>query len=238
MEVHREQIDKLSENTRLLRALAEQLKIPLLQIARQTELPKTTEYMLQDVNEQASMALRLLDGYLLSTQQISRGDLELQPTTVSSVLYDAAHNLAGIAKQYSCDLELETPYKLQPVLVHRESFEAAILALGYSFIEAQATQDDNQKKVITLAAHRSRYGVAAGVYGRQEGLSTDMYRRARSLYGRARQPLPSLTSTSGAGIFLADSLLEVMNTRLHVSHHHKLNGLAAILLSSRQLSLI
>lgn len=228
-----------SDSVRLLRALAEQLKLPLLQIARQAELETSNNTFLGDISLQADMALRLLDGYLLSTE-LSQATytFELEPVAVSSMLYEAAHRLAGIASQYNCEIQLHLPGKYEPVMVHQDSFGAALTTLGYSFIEAQQFEEARQKPVVTLAAHRSRYGIVAGVYGEHEGLSTDMYRRAHALYGRARQPLPSLSASSGAGIFLADSLLGAMSTHLHVSHHKNLNGLAATLLPSRQLSLV
>jgi hypothetical protein len=230
---------RLVASERLLSALAEQLKVPLLHIARQTELKADPgNQMLADINRQADVALRLLDGYLLSTQSARQQGFALEPISISSLLYEAAHHLSSVAKLYGCDLQLHLPGKYEPVLAHQESLQAALTSLGYSFIEAQQLEEVNARPVITLAAHRSRYGIVAGVFDEQEGLSTDMFRRAHTLYGRARQPLTGLSPTSGAGIFLADSLLGMMSTHLHVSHHRKLTGLAATLLPSQQLSLV
>lgn len=240
MSITQEKIGQTPDNGRLLRALAEQLKLPLIQILRQTELAgMEDDILMSDINLQADMALRLIDNYLLSSALIDgQQQLELEPSSVSSILYDTAHRLSGIAAQYNCTIDLHLPGKYEPVMVHPRSFEVALTTLGYSFIEAQQMEEVHQKPVVTLAAHRSRYGIVAGVYGDQEGLSTAIYRRAHALYGKARQPLPSMVSSSGAGIFLADSLLNAMAIKLHVSHHHKLNGLAATLLSSSQLSFV
>src|SRR6185436_7781605 len=99
-------------------------------------------------------------------------------------------------------------------------------SLGYAFIEAQASNQYNQVPIIKLAAHRGKTGIVAGLFtGKDESLTTSLYRRGRGLYGHARQPLTNMTASSGAGIFVADSLLASMSAKLRVAHHQKLTGL-------------
>lgn len=223
---------------RLLRALAEQLKLPLLQIAREAELASQSndKTALNSISYTADMALRLVDSYLLSVQLQALPMLELEPVSVSAVLQDTAHRLNQLAKQYDCELEVHLSGKYEPVMAHRQSLEAAFATLGYAFIEA--VPDANQKHKIILGAHRSSKGLVAGVFGNQEGLSTDMYKRGMALFGTARQAVPVLTPHAGAGIFVAESLLKNMQTPLHYSKHHKLSGLAATLIPSQQLQLV
>jgi hypothetical protein len=223
---------------RLLRALAEQLKLPLLHIARQSELAHYDPEALKafsTIAQTAEMALQLIDGYLLSTDVHSQQSLQLQPVSVASVLHDTAHKLHYIAKQYDCELEISLKGKYEPVMCHRESLEAAFTMLGYSFIEAQPQQ--NEKRVV-FAAHRSSRGLVAGIFGNNPGLSSDMFKRARALYGTTRQSLPGMHQSSGAGVFIADSLLSPHATPLRVAQHHKLNGLAATLFPSQQMQLV
>jgi hypothetical protein len=223
---------------RLLRALAEQLKLPLLQIAREAELAAASndQTALNSISYTADMALRLVDSYLLSVQLQALPSLELEPVSVSAVLQDTAHRLNQLAKQYDCDLEVHLAGKYEPVMAHRQSLESAFATLGYAFIEA--VPHAKQKHKIILGAHRSSKGLVAGVFGNQDGLSTDMYRRGMALFGSARQAVPALAPGSGAGIFVADSLLKNMQTPLHISRHHKLSGLAATLVQSHQLQLV
>ncbi|HSX27789.1 MAG TPA: hypothetical protein VLG25_03335 [Patescibacteria group bacterium] len=231
-------LGKRLDDGRLLRAMAEQLKAPILQIARQLEFEGQQNESLAELSEQAEVALNLLDSYLLSTElHLAKEPLELEPVAISSMLYDTAHNLSNIAGQYNCQVELQLSGKYEPVLAHKKSLGAALTTLGYSFIEAQNIENLADKTVITLAAHRTRYGIIAGIYGEQEGLSKDIYRRAKKLYGRAHQSL-SISPSTGAGVFLADALLASMSSHLHVSHHKNLSGLAATLLSSSQMSLV
>ena len=229
------------EQQRLLHALAEQLKLPLLQISRQAELVSLTNDLaaLDTVRMTANSALQLLDNYLLSTR-LNGGQVEvaLEPVSLSAVLQDTAQHLYEVAGLYQCELELHLAGRYEPVMAHRAGLEAALTSLGYVFIEAQSAQPHKRRPVVTLAAHRSRWGIVGGLYADLEGLSTDMYTRAQTLYGRARQPLTQLSASNGAGVFVADALLSSMSANLRIAHHRKLTGLAATFQPSKQLSLV
>lgn len=223
---------------RLLRALAEQLKLPLLQIAREAELAGANKDIsaLGSIGYTADMALRLIDSYLLSVQLQTLPSLELEPVSVSAVLQDTAHELAKLAAQYNCDLEVDLSGKYQPVMAHRQSLEAAYATLGHAFIESHPEASLRHK--VILGAHKSQRGLVAGIFGSQDGINSDMLRRGRALFGTARQTLPGMSPAAGAGVFVADSLLTSMEAPLHVSRHNRLAGLAATLVPSRQLQLV
>src|SRR5690606_15514127 len=124
-----------------------------------------------------------------------------------------------------------------PVMAHPQSLEAAMTALGYSFIEAQYQQGIKKPRIV-LAAHRSRTGIVSGAFGNNDELTSDIFRRAKYLRGRARQALPALGHTPGAGVFVSDSLLSAMSSQLKVARHSKLTGLAATLMPNPQLRLV
>ncbi len=215
---------------RLLHAMAEELKLPLLQIARQAELTSQKEIELS-----ATQALWFVDSYLLSQRLLQQPQLNLEPVSVSAVLQDVAHALDGLARQYGCKLELQISGRYAPAMAHRQGLQTALLGLGSTLITAAQTEE---KPRLVLAAHRSRGGVVAGIFSQTEGLSQAVYQRGRQLYGRARQPMQEFTVSSGAGVYVAESLFDSMDTVLRVAKHHKLTGLAATLQQSRQLSLI
>ncbi len=223
---------------RLLRALAEQLKVPLIQIARAAELGKLTDTKnaLGHIEYTADMGLRLIDSYLLSVQLQAQPVLELEPVSVSAVLQDTVHRLNQLAKQYDCELEVHLSGKYEPVMANRESLEAAFATLGYAFIESVPPADSRHR--IVLAAHRSAKGVVAGVFSEEPTMTADMFGRARALYGTARQAAPGLSSGSGAGLFVADTLLTSMSSPLRMARHQKLSGIAATFLPSQQLQLV
>jgi len=237
----RGQNHQVGTNERLLQALAEQIKLPLLQIARRAELARLSSdtSLVESIELTADSALRLIDNYLLSTKLARvQNSLQLEPVSIAAVLNETAHELSKLAAQYECELELHLSGRYMPIMAHRAGLEAALTSLGYVFIEAQSIRSHKHRPVIKLAAHRSKYGIVAGMFADLEGLSRDMYQRGRGLYGHTPQPLTQLVSTSGVGVFVADSLLKTMSTRLRLAHHQKLSGLAATFTPTNQLSLV
>jgi hypothetical protein len=225
------------EQERLLRALAEQLKLPLMQIAREAELAEATgSGSYGSISYTADMALRLIDSYLLSVELQALPSLQLEPVSVSAMLQDTAHSLNRLAKQYNCDLQINLKGKYQPVMAHRRSLEFALTSLGYAFIESAASGEE--RHTVVLGAHQSSRGLVVGVFGNQTELSSDALKRGLALFGTAKQALPSLSSTAGAGVFVANALLANLQAPLHTSSHNKLSGLASTLLPSHQLALV
>ncbi len=223
---------------RLLRALAEQLKLPLLHIAREAELAAQRQDIaaLQSIGYTADMALSLVDSYLLSVQLQAQPTLELEPVSVSAMLQETAHQLNGLAQRYNCQLEVNLGGKYGPVMAHRQGIEAAFKTLGHAFIEAAPSA--GQQHTVVLGAHRTSNGLVAGIFSEQAGLTADSYRRGKALLGTARQSLPGLSPAAGAGIFVADAILGHMAAPLHPSRHRNQAGLAATLLPSQQLVLV
>ncbi len=187
----------LVQSERLFLSLAEQMKLPLLQMLRQAELGSMTgdsTAALESVRVNADVALKLIDGYVLSMRLAAeeRHMMELESVSVSAVLYDAAHQLHPIAKLYGVDIELSFDGRYGPVTAHREGLQSALVSLGYALIEALPASNAPQMK-LQLAAHRCRYGIVAGLYADVDRLTADALRQGRKLFGETRQPLPALS---------------------------------------------
>jgi len=233
---------QLSSQERLFLSLAEQLSRPLLQVAQLAELaaaedPAVAALHWQMVQTIADSSLQLVEGYALSLRVHGKvTPLALEPVTVSSLLYDTAHDLQLFAKQYGVELELDTGPGLQPIMADRAVLQSAMISLGQVFVMSQAEADT--PSAVRLAAHRNRYGVVAGLYSQASQLGADSLRRAHALHGKARQPLQRLVSGPAAGVFVADALLRTLAARLHVARYRTLNGLATTLQPSQQLQLI
>lgn len=226
---------------RLFDTLAEDLKLSYLTIARTTELAKLEGELthLDTVASVAGSALELLDNYLLSMRLQRAGeDLLLEPVSLAASLSDIAHQLEAAAHQQRCDIELHIAGKYQPIMAHSAGLSAALLSLGHVFIAAQGQKQHTARPVIKLAAHRTRYGIVAGLFTDSEGLTTDMLRRARQLYGKSRSPMSQFAVNADAGVFVADSLLRNMSPGLRVARYQKLAGLAATFAPSQQLALV
>lgn len=228
---------EFEDQERLLRALAEQLKSPLLRIARSAELCRITDATLnlRDIEYTADMTLRLIDSYLLSVHLQALPSLDLEPLSVQAVMQDTAHRLSHLAQQYNCDVQVHSSGNHGLVMGHRAGLEAAMMSLGYSFIESVPASD--ARHTVVLGVHGSAQGLVAGVFGEQP-MTGDALRRARALYGRALQSFPKSMSANGAGVFVADALLRTMHTPLRTARHQRLAGLAATLLPSNQLQLV
>src|SRR5579871_3090716 len=102
----------------LLLSVVEQLKLPLLQIARRAEhgrLHRQTDLL--DIQSTADDALRLLDNYALGVRlSLEPQQLDIEPVSVASVLYDAGQQLQTLAHNYGVDLELNIAGRFGPVM--------------------------------------------------------------------------------------------------------------------------
>jgi hypothetical protein len=230
------------EANELLVSVAQQLKVPLAIIARHAELGGLADGPGLDaatIATQADAALLLVDSYLLGLELLrTQTQLELEPVSVSSLLVDAAHELHGFARQYGVAVELETAGKYGPVMSNSRGLKAALLSLGFALVEAQAAGSEDVKPGrVLLAAHRTPHGIVAGMYGTTQAVTADAWRRAQALCGKAGQPFTALGSAS-AGLFVADTILRSMDSRLRVGHYSHRGGLAATLQPSRQLQLV
>lgn len=234
---HAHQPDVLSQQ--LLLSVVEQLKLPLLQIARQAEHGQMGGRIdLLGLQSTADNAVRLLDNYALGVRlSLEPQALAIEPVSVSSVLYDTGQQLYTLARDYGVELELNIAGRFGPVMAHRQGLQAALVSLGTALIEALPALENRQLK-LQLATHHCRYGVVAGLYANTEQLSSETLRRGRALQGRSRQPLPALSQGSAAGVFIADAILNAMQLRLRASRHRRLYGLGTVLQPSNQLQLV
>ncbi len=221
-----------------MRALVEELRLPLLQIARKSELARIqgSPVQLMDIETTADAALRLIDGYLFSTQVLlGQQQLNLEPVSVSAAMYDTAQYLKNMAKLYDCNIDIDVRSKSGLVMAHPQGLQAALTSLAYTFINANT---EGKKQRIVLSAHKTAHGIAAGVLTTNTELAKDSLNNARQLFGNARRPMGSFTHNNGAGIFVADSLFGAMSTSLKVTKQKSSAGLTALLLPSHQLALL
>lgn len=236
-------LDARPEANELLVSVAQQLKVPLAIIARHAELGSLTgDAALVDaaaIATQADAALLLVDSYLLGLELLrTQTQLELEPVSVSSMLVDTAHDLYGFARQYGVDVELEMGGRYGPVMSNARGLKAALLSLGFVLVEAQAAAEERVRGRVMLATHRTPHGIVTGIYGMHQAVTANAWRRALALCGKAGQPFTELGAGSSAGLFVADTILRSMGSRLRVGRYLQQGGLAATLQSSRQLQLV
>lgn len=222
----------------LLLSVAEQIKLPLMQLARQAELGQLSgQADLKTMQSTADMAINLIDNYIMGVRlTLHPEELNTESVSVASVLYDAGQQLDTLAKNYGVSLDINIAGRYGPVQAHREGLQAALVSLGAALIEAIPGQEGTQLR-LHLATHRSRYGIVAGIYADTKQLSREVLSRGRRLQ-HSRQPLLNLSHTSAAGVFVADSILNAMQLHLTTSRHHRLYGLGTVLQPNKQLQLV
>lgn len=223
----------------LLLHVADHLKMPLQQIARKAELGQLHENIdIASIRDTADMAIQLLDNYSLGVRMaLDPHELDLEPVSVPSVLYDTATKLDSLAKNYGVSLELDVAGRASPVLTNRHGLQAALVSLGAALIESLPALESSQLK-LQLATHTTRYGIVAGLYSDSEQLNSSVLAQATKLHGNSRQPFIGLSHTSGAGIFVAGSILQAMQLKLLASRHHKLYGFGTVLQPNPQMQLV
>lgn len=224
----------------LLRSIAEQLKLPLMYIARQAEFYRTEETLeptvLRDMQVNADMALRLVDSYILGLDLATKQmNLQLEPVSVSSALYDVAHNLEPLVRQRNGELQLVLAGKYGQVMAHKQGLMAALYSVGSVLAEIDGLDDATHS--IKIAAHHSPRGIITGVYI-DNRLATPSVARGRGWQGTMRQPFADVTASGGAGVFVADAIFASMNTRLRYGRFRSFHGLAATLQPNKQLRLV
>jgi K+-sensing histidine kinase KdpD len=229
----------------LLVALSDDLALPLLQIRSGLEILEQSNYSKPAVRAQARLmtmsadsGLQLAEAYRLVLQLDRLADLPLEPVSIGAVLDNVAHELAPYAWEYSTVLEVNVQGRLTPILAHPPSLAAALQVLSSSLIRAQASQTRRKQYRLILGAHKSGGEISAGVYSDIAGLSDKTLRAARSLVGRARQPMAALPAGSASGVLIADVLCAAMWQPLRAAAHGGMHGLAVTVPASKQLQFV
>ncbi len=224
----------------LLLNVAEELKMPLVRIARANEqnlLGLSENDSNRIIQTTADSAIKLLENYILGVKlALEPVKLSYESVSVSSILYDSKHQLEPLAKINGVNLELNISSHIQPVVCSKLGLEAALVSLGTTLIESTASSSEQLK--LQFAAHRSRYGIVAGIYAQTSQLSAQALKAGRRLQSSSRQPFVNLTHNNGAGIFAADAILNAMDLHLISSRHQRLYGIGTVLQPINQMQLV
>lgn len=219
-----------ADEHRSLRALAYELKSPLINIARQAELGESAE--LEQIQQTAEQALALIDSYLLSAQaEYGQLNLRLEPVNPGSVLYDASSQLRYLAKERGVELVLEDRIH-ELVMAHRGALVVVLAAFGRLLMPVSGHSE------MILRSYKTRDGaLGVGVFTDAD-LSQDDLRRAMELQGKANMPLAGINSQAHVSLGIAERLCQAMGGGMIVKKTGKLRGFATQLPRSEQLSFV
>lgn len=235
-----------NEQQALLAALSDDLTLPLLQIKTALELLEHENWSKSSLKKHsaglflsAENGLQLVEAYRLALRAEEINAMSLEPVAVSAILQDVAHQLTPYARQYDTEVIVDVQGRLTPVLAHQPSLSAALQCLSTSLIRAQASQVQDKHLRILLGAHRSPDNlIATGVFSSVNGLSDRTLRAARSLVGKARQPLPAVPAGAASGVLVADMLCSAMWAPLRAAAWRNMGGLATSVPVSKQLQFV
>jgi hypothetical protein len=226
--------------------LSDDLALPFTQIKSSLELLESQQFGKAAAREHVrqtglniNSGLQLLEAYRLLLGSAEIDKLPMEALSISTLLEDIAHKLSPYAKQYDTQIIVSTQHRLAPVLVHQPSLYSALEVLASSLIRAQSAQSDEKAYSLLLGAHRTTdNSITTGVFSSVHGLSDKTLRAARSLVGRARQPLPAVPAGAAAGVLIADMLCAAMWQPLRAAAHNNLAGLATSIPASKQLQFV
>ncbi|HCM51786.1 TPA: hypothetical protein DIS56_01480 [Candidatus Saccharibacteria bacterium] len=230
----------------LLAALSNDLALPLLQIKTSLEMWEQTGFNRQQLlvnaekmNLSIDSGLQLIEAYRLVLKAGEDLAQEYEPVAIGAVLNDVAHQLSPYAQKYDAQLRVDVQGRLTPVLAHQPSLFVAMQILTSSLIRAQAAQANPKEQLVILGAHRGEENlISAGAFSNVQGISDRALRTARSLMGKARQPIPNLPAGAASGVLIADMLCSSMWQPLRAAVHSGLHGLVTVVPASKQLQLI
>ncbi len=217
----------------LFAALTQQLRTPLLQIARLSETQNAN--VLPSISTISEYALLLVDAYVQSHDQ-QQIKLALEPVNTNAVLYEAAAALGPIAKTLDFTIEVHKT-RGAPIMAHKNTLRTVLALLGASLIEVGAPSE-HANNTIVLGAHQSDQGIIIGAFSAENEISQQAIQLARNLHGRAAQAAPGLVLSGSAGLAIADKLSEQLDAPLKAQRHRSLTGVGSLFGLSRQLQLL
>lgn len=172
--------------------------------------------------------LHVLDALLVTRQLNDQLTLEIEPINVGSVMADVAHRLHPYAKALDCSIDVIVKSSQRPVIANRELLETALLALGSSVVTVKSFGEPLKGKPIVLAANSRANAVHLGMYAQSLGKLEAEPSNYESYQAVA---------VGGAGVWVADMLMQRMAAKLKQSSYHKTPGYATALPYSPQLTL-
>lgn len=217
---------------RLLRAVAYELKQPLIRIARQAELADETAF--EAIQSTAEQSLQLIDSYLLTAQtEYGQAALDLSPINAGSILYDTLHQLRGQAALRDVKLVLDSRTH-ESVMSHQPALSSILNVFGATLF---GLRRDSKTLEVILRSYKTRAGkIGVGLFSTVPLSQADV-RLALNLQGRAHMSLARVGNTH-IPLAIADELCRAIGSTLQVKRMGSLSGLVTELPRSEQLSFL
>lgn len=222
-----------SQEDMTTRALAYELKNPLINIARRAELADPAA--LEDIQLMAEQSLSLIDSFLLTAQtEYGQVALDLEPASVGSILYDAAALMRHYSKRNNITLILDDKTR-ETVMTHRPAISAVLNVFGNIIMSIKKPDRHNE---VVLSGYRTRDGsTGVGIFSDISFSQKDLD-NALALQGKAHMPLANLSSSAHVSLIIADNLCRALGGGLKVKRIGGRSGLTTDMPISVQLAFI
>ncbi len=224
----------------LIRAVGYELKLPLTKMRSISSLLVEGEFSGSEASEQyrhldliSRRMIQIIDSILYAGQvETNQMILHLEPTNISSVVYQVSQELKAIAAKYRKSLNLTVTSELLPAAVDRVALRHSL----YGLIDLLIRSSDSS--VIELLIHHQSDSVMVTLRDDGPGFSMKQVKLAFIRLGKSMQPIKQLPDSSGLALFVAYSLANAMNGELQVKQisEHRIVSLKLPL--SKQMELI
>lgn len=232
----------ISSNHILLKSVAEELRLPLVQISRLSESKNDDKQTiignLKIIESSADLALQLLESYILGLDyNDGQKQIELSPITMGAVFNDVAHQVHKIANQNNCDIELEIK-NTHPIMGNYEAIKLAFINIANSILVSTDTNEIKERRSMTLSVFSKGPKNFAGIYTNNLNITRSSWERSLLMFEKSRQKMPNFSANNCSGFYVAHNILETMSSTLIPSKHNGMRGLAADFKLSHQMQLV
>lgn len=222
----------------ILYNIAEDLKVPFFRILTQLSVKNHQDYH-NHAQIIADSALKMLDSYLISTQvYIGQQQFVIEPVSAHAIIYESGQQLSKLARMHNFEIELDIQRSIGQVMANYHALQSAIISVAYSFLYNYNYVHGKNKNTLLFSLRSKKQGAEIGIFSSDNHISADSLQRMRRLRGLARTPLPEFSHGSSGGLMIADDLFYGMNTQMYAGKMNNLRGIKAVLLPSKQLSLL
>lgn len=225
-----------NENSKVFHSLVNDLKRPLVLLAREAELAEITKQKssFKSIKNTAEHTLKLIDSYLLlAKSEYGQLVLPLESVGVGAVIYDVMQDIEYLAKR--ANVEVNCQINGGNVMANRSGLKATIFCL--SDMALSAAQEGKRGKLL-ISTKQVDKNIRISILSDSMEVKNSDIKRASKHQGKAHRAFNNVSSDSGVRLALAEALSSALGSHLTAAKSKNLQGIGFDLLKSQQLSLV
>ncbi|MDQ3093945.1 MAG: hypothetical protein M3Q70_02085 [bacterium] len=226
-------------DNKILAAIAEDLRAPLLKIAYTAELASFTKNINSygEIEMTARSLLSEIDSLLLGIKHsYGQLDLHLSPMAPSAVLYEAIQRLKPLAHSRKFLLLSEPQKNHQLAMVHPTVLCHVISSLSRTLIEISSGHSKERFLNYQIAVEKQMPTLSIVTTTNAESLIKEVFSKISKTNGNLTNLI--VGSDFASGIYVVQQLLASMNASIKPTKNSKGAGFKILLTPSTQLSIV